>query len=295
MINPVRRRLLQFASALPLGWLARAETSFASDSTTTDRLAALEASFGGRLGVYALCGDGALAVGYRESERFPMCSTFKVLLVGAVLDRSARDARLMSQRIDYAADALVTYSPVTEQHVGSGMTVDALCAAVITYSDNTAANLLLRRVGGPAAVTRYARSLGDRYFRLDRWETALNSAIPGDARDTTTPAAMTQTLRRLVLGDALAPAQRTQLQAWLRGNTTGDTRIRAGVPAGWVVGDKTGTGAYGSTNDIAVVWPPARPPLVMAIYTTQHVANAKSRADVVAEAASIVADWVLRG
>jgi beta-lactamase class A len=294
MVNPVRRRFLQLASALPFGWRASAEAKSAAYATTTDRLAALESSFGGRLGVCALRADGALAVGYRGIERFPMCSTAKVLLVGAILHRSERDSRLMSQRIDFAADFLVTYSPVTAQRVGTGMTAHELCAAAITYSDNTAANLLMRLIGGPAAVTRYARSIGDRHFRLDRWETALNSAVPGDARDTTTPDAMAHTLRRLVLGDALAPMQRTQLQQWLSANTTGDTRIRAGVPAGWIVGDKTGTGAYGSTNDIAVVWPPARPALVMAIYSTQQVANAPPRADVVAAAASIVADWVLR-
>lgn len=292
MVNPVRRRFLLLAGA-PLAWRVSAQAIPAGDATTTGRLAALESSFDGRLGVCALRSNGAFAVGHRDVERFPLCSTSKVMLVGAVLHRSATNPRLMDQRVAYAADSLVTYSPVTEQHVGTGMTVRELCAAAITYSDNTAANLLMRLIGGPAGVTRYARSIGDRHFRLDRWETALNSAIPGDARDTTTPAAMAHTLRQLVLGGALARAQRALLQEWLRGNTTGDTRIRAGVPAGWIVGDKTGTGAYGSTNDIAVVWPPARPPLIMAIYSTQHAANAPARVDIIAAAASIVAEWAV--
>ena len=167
----------------------------------------------------------------------------------------------MQQRIKYQQRDLVTYSPITEQHVKDGMTVAALCAAAMQYSDNTASNLLMKILGGPEAVTAFARSIGDRQFRLDRWETALNSSIPGDRRDTSTPNAMGQSLQRLALGNALEPHLQAQLQAWLRGNTTGAARIRAGVPADWQVGDKTGTGDYGTANDIAVLWPPRRSPV----------------------------------
>ncbi|MDN8127273.1 class A beta-lactamase, partial [Burkholderia multivorans] len=155
------------------------------------------------------------------------------------------------------------------------------------YSDNTAANELMKLIGGPAAVTAYARSIGDDTFRLDRWETELNTALPGDLRDTTTPAAMAASLRVLVLGDALPAAQRAQLIEWLRGNKVGDKRIRAGVPTGWRVGDKTGTGDYGTTNDAGVLWPPSRAPIVLAVYYTQTRADAKAKDDVIATATRI--------
>ncbi|RYY77709.1 MAG: class A beta-lactamase, partial [Comamonadaceae bacterium] len=183
---------------------------------------------------------------------------------------------------------LVSYSPVTQKHAGDGMTVAGLCAAALQYSDNTAGNLLIRLLGGIDAVTAYARGIGDSAFRLDRWETELNTAIPGDPRDTTTPAAMATSVQRLALGDALGAPQRAQFVAWLRGNTTGATRIRAGVPADWELGDKTGTGDYGTTNDVAVLWPPGRPPLVMAIYFAQPASDAAARNDVLASAARIV-------
>lgn len=255
------------------------------------RLAALEAASGGRLGVAVLGTHDAAPWGHRIDERFPMCSTFKLLAASGVLALSARDAGLLGRRIVYARADLVSYSPVTQQHAGEGMTVAALCAAALQYSDNTAGNLLIRLLGGPEGVTGYARSIGDAAFRLDRWETELNTAIPGDPRDTTTPAAMAASLQRLALGEALGAPQRAQLVDWLRGNTTGAARIRAGVPADWRVGDKTGGGDYGTTNDVAVLWPPRRPPLVVAMYFTQpHDKNAAARNDVLAQAARIVAD-----
>jgi beta-lactamase class A len=171
------------------------------------------------------------------------------------------------------------------------MTVAGLCAAALQYSDNTAANLLIRMAGGPQAVTAFARSIGDGEFRLDRWEAELNTAIPGDVRDTSTPGAMGRSLQRLVLGDALASPQREQLRDWLYGNTTGAARIKAGIPADWKIGDKTGSGDYGTANDIAVVWPPGSAPVVVAIYTTQARQDAKPRDDVISSAAKIVAGW----
>ncbi|MGN6279069.1 MAG: class A beta-lactamase [Sphingomonas sp.] len=252
-----------------------------------DRLRALEAKAGGRLGVAAVRTRDGARVDYRANERFAFCSTFKGIAVPAVLKRSETERGLLDRRIAYGKDKLVTYSPVTEKHVGTGMTVAELCAAAIQYSDNTAANLIIELLGGPAAVTRFARSIGDTVFRLDRIETALNTAIPGDPRDTTTPAAMTRDLQRLALGDLLGKPQRAQLIEWLAGNTTGDKRIRAAVP-GWRVADKTGTGEYGTTNDIAVVWPPKGSPIVMTIYFTQSKPDASARDNVVADAARIV-------
>nr|WP_238596517.1 class A beta-lactamase [Abditibacterium utsteinense] len=229
---------------------------------------------------------------YRADERFPVCSTFKVLLASAILKRSVQVPGLLHQRIKYQPSQLVSYSPITEKHVAQGMTVAQLCAAALQYSDNTASNLLMKILGGPRAVTAFARAIGDSEFRLDRWETALNTAIPGDLRDTSTPQAMGRSVQRLVAGNVLAPQHRAQLQRWMQGNTTGDTRIKAGIPANWKIGDKTGTGDYGTANDIAVVWPPHHEPVILTIYTTQHQKEAKARNDVIASAAKVVVDWL---
>lgn len=272
--------------AAPASWAAEGSAAASAEA----QLAQLEKTFNGRLGVFAFnTADGA-QINYRADERFPFCSTAKVLIAAAILAHSARATGLMEQRIEYAKGDLVSYSPITEKHVGQGMTVAELCAAAIQYSDNTSANLLMKILGGPAAVTAYARTIGDREFRLDRWETELNSALPGDPRDTSTPTAMGRSLQALALGEALAPALREQLQDWLRGNTTGATRIRAAVPADWQVGDKTGSGSYGSANDIGVLQPPHRAPVVLAIFTTQHDKEAHTRSEIVAAADRIVVD-----
>lgn len=288
-----RRRLLLQAAALPL--IAGCHGIAAMpprESTALAQLQALEQTLDGRLGLCAIDTGSGRSLAWRAAERFPLCSTFKAVLAAAVLAQSSRSPGLLQRRIRYTPQDLVTYSPVTQVHGGNGMTVQELCAAAVQHSDNTAGNLLLQLVGGPAGLTAYARSVGDTAFRLDRWETALNTALPGDPRDTTTPAAMSATLKRLVLDGELGAPQRAQLQDWLVGNTTGGTRIRAGVPAGWRVGDKTGTGDYGSTNDIAVLWPPQRAPVTLAIYLTGTAPDAKPRNDVVAQAARVVADWL---
>jgi beta-lactamase class A len=292
-MNHSRRNFLLATVSVPIAivWTSWATKGDAGVSAQA-QLAKLERALDGRLGVYVLNTVNGEQLSYHANEYFPMCSTFKVLLVSAILKRSTQIDGLMQQRIKYQKSNLVTYSPITEQQVEAGMTVAALCAAAIQYSDNTAANLLMKILSGPRTVTAFARSIGDRQFRLDRWETALNSAIPGDRRDTSTPNAMGQSLQRLVLGDALKPHLRAQLQAWLRGNTTGAARIRAGVPADWQVGDKTGSGDYGTANDIAVLWPPGRSPVVVAIYTTQGKKDAKARNDIIALVTRIVVDWL---
>jgi beta-lactamase class A len=288
-----RRRLLLAAVSVPI---AAVWTSWATQGNATvaaqAQLAKLEQALAGRLGVFAIDTANGKQLSYHADEYFPMCSTFKVLLASAILKRSTQIDGLMYQRIKYQQSDLVTYSPITERHVKDGMTVDALCAAAIQYSDNTASNLLMKILGGPEAVTMFARSIGDRQFRLDRWETALNSSIPGDRRDTSTPNAMASSLQRLAFGDALEPRLQLQLRVWLQGNTTGATRIRAGVPADWQVGDKTGSGDYGTANDIGLLWPPRRAPVVVAIYTTQAEKDAKARNDIIASAARIVVDWL---
>jgi beta-lactamase class A len=288
-----RRTFLLAAVSVPIAtiwtsWTKKGDAAVSAQAQLTK----LERTLASRLGVFALNTANGTHLGYHANEYFPLCSTFKVLLASAILKRSTQIDGLMQQRIKYQQSDLVTYSPITKQHIENGMTVTALCAAAIQYSDNTASNLLMKILGGPGAVTKFARSIGDRQFRLDRWETALNSAIPGDRRDTSTPSSMGQSLQRLALGDALEPPLQLQLRAWLLGNTTGATRIRSGVPANWQVGDKTGTGDYGTANDLAVLWPPQRAPVIVAIYTTQSEKDAKARNDVVASAARIVVDWL---
>ncbi|CAN5890778.1 PEN family class A beta-lactamase, Bpc-type [soil metagenome] len=263
-------------------------------SAALQSLAKLEVSVGGRLGLAAFRvgshGDvGTLpAILHRADERFPMCSTFKVLAASAILQRSAMETDLLQRRVRYATSDLVTYSPITEKHVQDGMTIAELCAAALQYSDNSAGNMLIDALGGPPAVTDFARSIGDSTFRLDRRETELNTALPGDARDTCTPGAMARNLQALLLGHALPQRQREQLVAWMRGNTTGATRIRAAVPADSNVADKTGAGDYGTVNDIGVAWLATGAPIVMAIYFTQTFKEAPMRNDVVASAARIV-------
>lgn len=283
-----RRALLRTAASVAVAGVCPVVPTRAAGTDVAASLAALETASGGRLGVAALDTASGAVAGCRIDERFAFCSTFKVLAAAAILKRSMAEPGLLEHRIVYSAADLVPYSPVTRGRAGDGMTVADICAAALQMSDNTAANLMLRLLGGPAAVTSFARAIGDDMFRLDREETALNAAVPGDPRDTSTPRAMMADLQGLTLGHLLGAAERDKLVAWMRGATTGANRIRAGVPAGWTVADKTGTGDYGSTNDIAVIWPPGRPPIVLAIYFTQADKDATPREDVVAQASRIV-------
>lgn len=260
-----------------------------NDAALQLSLQQLENSAGGRLGVAVTdTADGAVFA-YRGHERFPFCSTSKVFAVAAILKKSETANGLLNEKIAIHKADLVNYNPITKQHVGATMTVAELNAAALQYSDNAAMNKLLTRLGGPQKVNAFARSIGDTTFRLDRKEPDLNTAIPGDKRDTTSPDAMMQSLKKLVLGNALEPTQRQQLTEWMKGNTTGANSIRAGLPADWTVADKTGTGDYGTTNDIAVIWPPHHAPLVLVTYYTQPDKHAGSRKEVLAGAAKIVA------
>ena len=242
---------------------ARAEPS----SAAAARVAAIETAAGGRLGVAVVDAAGALSLAHRADERFPMCSTFKALAAAAALKRVDAGADHLDRRIAYGPADLLEYAPVAKAHVGEGaMSLADVCAAALQWSDNTAANLLLKTIGGPPAVTAFARSLGDSLTRLDRDEPALNAAIPGDPRDTTAPAAMAADLRALILGETLSPASRRRLEAWMAGDKVGDKRLRAGLPADWAIADKTGTGDHGAANTIAILRPPGRPPLFVAVY-----------------------------
>ncbi|GGV14319.1 beta-lactamase [Actinomadura cremea] len=256
------------------------------------RLSKLEAKRNLRIGAYAIDTETGRFVSHRADQRFPYTSTFKAMVCGAVLKKArTSDPGLMERVIHYTEDDLVDWSPETEKHVDTGMTVSALCHAAITQSDNTAGNLVMKQVGGPAGLTRYFRSLGDDVSRADRWETALNEWKPGEKRDTTVPRTWAANLRALTAGDALAEADREQLIAWMKANTTGDTRIRDGLPDSWTIGDKTGSGGvYGNANDIAVVWPePGGAPLVMVVLTTAKKKDAEADDAAVAETAAILA------
>ncbi|MGW3567595.1 class A beta-lactamase [Streptomyces sp. NPDC000941] len=249
----------------------------------------LERKFDARLGVYAIDTGTGREVAYNDGERFAYNSTFKAMAAGAALKKFSLSG--MDRKITYSKDVLVANSPVTEKHVDTGMTLGELCDAAVRYSDNAAANLILKELGGPKALDATLEKLGDDVTRMDRPEPDLSEWVPGELRDTTTPRAFAKDLRAFVLGDVLAKGERAQLTTWLRTNTTGDKVIRAGVPKGWVVGDKTGTGSYyGGRNDIAVVWPPDSAPIVIAILSHRGKKDAEPDDRLLAEAASVVAD-----
>ena len=248
------------------GALLAATPRFAAGSATSP-FAAVETALGGRVGVMVRDTGNGAEMQHRADERFAMCSTFKWLLAGMVLSRSERGELALDEQLAYGEEDLLDYSPVTRERVQEGaMSVAELCRAAVMVSDNAAANLLLQRVGGPAKLTAFLRDCGDDVTRLDRYEPELNSNLPGDERDTTTPRAMLQTMETLLLGNLLSPASRERLAGWLKSATTGRARLRAGLPRDWIVGDKTGTGANGAANDVAIAWPPQRQPILIAAY-----------------------------
>jgi beta-lactamase class A len=285
-----RRALLQLCTAFPLlvgvgnefpAWAATEPVS--GLRSWTREFAELEAAFGGRIGLWGLDTATGRSISYRAPERFAMCSTVKVLVAAAILYESELRPGLLNQlRFFTAGDVTASgYAPITSDHVDSGMTVAELCAAAIEYSDNCAANVLLRELGGPDHVTAFARSLGDRFSRLDRIEPDLNEVGPGEQRDTSTPEAMGRNLHSLLLGEALTVSSRRLLTGWLLANTTGDECIRAGLPPDWRVGDKTGSGSYGARNDLAIAWPPKTAPVILSIYTVKnHPADSPENATI---------------
>jgi len=283
------------ATAMPLWGCAAASNPDRRDQTTrawNESLASIERTAQGRLGVAMLDTGSGLALGWRQDERFAMASTFKLVLAGWMLALVDQDKERLDAPVHYAAADVVAYSPVSGERAGDGggLTVGELCAATVSLSDNTAANVLLARHGGPAGFTAFVRSLGDEVTRLDRTEPTLNEAAVGDPRDTTTPLAMLQTLQKLVLGNALSPTSRAWLQRWLEETSTGDKWLRSGVP-GWKVGDKTGTaGDSGTANDIGVLWPQGGgAPVLVTCYLTRSMASPEQRDAAIAQVARAVA------
>lgn len=294
-LHITRREMLAASAmlypALALGTPALAAT--AADDDVTERLRQLEERTGGRLGVAVLDMETNISFGHRETERFAMCSTFKALAAACALARVDRGEEKLDRRITFGKEVLLPHSPVTEKHVGgNGMTIAELCEAAITISDNAAGNLLLESFGGPQGLTSWLRSIGDNTTRLDRTEPDLNEARKGDPRDTTTPAAMLDTLGKLALGSVLSENGRGQLVDWLVANETGDARLRAGLPKDWRIGDKTGTSSTGAVSDIARAWPPGRGPLLVAVYTGEAKAPVSDLNPVFAEIGKIAAEIV---
>jgi len=286
------RAAIALAGAWPvaraLGYVEPAQKNLGLEQA--ERWRRIEASVGGRLGVAVLDTATGELTGQHLAERFPMCSTFKFLAAALVLARVDAGQERLDRRVVVRPEALLKWAPISRKHVGgAGMTMAELCEAAITVSDNTAANLLLASFGGPAAVTAFARRIGDTETRLDRTEPTLNEAIPGDPRDTSTPRAMAQTLRGVMLGDVLSAAGRAQIVRWMSANKTGDHRLRAGVPSDWRVADKTGTGDRGSTNDIGLLWPPRGAPRVVVTYLTDCKATEGAREAALADVARSVA------
>ena len=270
--------------------LTRPAAAADRDDALRRDLAGIEASRGGRLGVAIRDAARPAGVAYRGDELFPMCSTWKALAVAFVLSRVDGGVESLDRRIVYAGSDLVPYSPVTHDHVGgTGLSLAQLCEAAITVSDNTAANLLLDSVGGPPELTGYLRSLGDEITRLDRREPELNEASPGDPRDTSSPSAMLASLSKLALGTPLSTGSRAKLTAWLQATTTGTQRLRAGFPVTWRIGDKTGSGGHGATNDIAVIWPPGRAPIIVTAFYVEGPSSEEARSAVLAAVGRLAA------
>jgi beta-lactamase class A len=284
-----RRAFLGVAGTALAGAQARALPS-PSAAPLDDALARLEQRIGGRVGVFALDSAAGASVAHRADERFALCSTFKWALAAAVLRGVDHSTLVLEQSVPYGERDLLSYAPATREHLAEGrMTIEALARAAVVVSDNTAANLLLAQIGGPQGLTRFFREIGDDVTRLDRNEPTLNANAAGDLRDTTSPRAMATAMRAVLTGAVLSPASRERLIGWLVECETGRARLRAGLPAEWRAGDKTGSGENGACNDVAIVWPPKGAPWLIASYLSESPAPQSDLNAAHAEIARLVA------
>lgn len=290
-IAPVAR--LFFRLLLTLNLIFATANTFGQNEDLISIVENTERRLNARLGVTVNVLNSETSWMYRGDDRFPMSSTFKTIACAALLYRVDAGLEQLDRVVAFTEDALVTYSPVTETRVGTaGMTLAELCEATITVSDNTAGNLILDAIGGPMALTRFARSVGDEVTQLDRFETDLNEAVPGDVRDTTSPNAMASLLEELIFGEVLSGSSRTTLENWLRGNTVGGALLRAGIPEDWEIGDKTGAGGYGSRSIAAVMWPTTNNPIIATIYITETEASFEDRNAAIADIGRAIAKAV---
>jgi beta-lactamase class A len=280
-----RRRLLALA-------LAAAVARPAAAARASSALKAIHKRIGGRLGVHVLDSQSGKRIVYDDDSRYSMASTFKMMLGAALLWQVDRGAFPLTHELAVDRNDLLANSPVLEPQLAAGVTalsVRDLCRAAVTFSDNAAANVLLKGIGGPAALTAFARSIGDQVTRLDRIEPELNANSPGDERDTTTPRAMVESMLRIFTQDVLSLASRALLIDWMTASRTGLNRVRAGLPKSWQSGDKTGTGQNGAFNDLVLTWPPERRPILIAVYMSESALDAKELAAAQAEIGAVVA------
>ena len=260
------------------------------NQATHKEFSQLEKKFDAQLGVYAIDTGTNETIAYRPNERFAFASTYKALAAGVLLQQNSIDT--LNEVIKFTKEDLVDYSPITEKHIDTGMTLGEIAEAAVRYSDNTAGNILFHKIGGPKGYEKALRQMGDRVTMSDRFETELNEAIPGDIRDTSTAKAIATNLKDFTVGNALPDDKRKVLTDWMKGNATGDKLIRAGVPTDWVVGDKSGAGSYGTRNDIAIVWPPNRAPIIIAILSSKDEKEAIYDNQLIKEAAEVVIDAI---
>ncbi|QUG82841.1 class A beta-lactamase BlaIII [Bacillus nitratireducens] len=256
------------------------------ENTGNQSFAKLEKEYDAKLGIYALDTGTNQTVAYHSDDRFAFASTSKSLAVGALLRKNSLEA--LDQRITYTHEDLSNYNPITEKHVDTGMTLKELADASVRYSDSTAHNLILKQLGGPSEFEKILREMGDTVTTSERFEPELNEVYPGETHDTSTPEAIAKTLQSFTLGTALPIEKRELLVDWMKRNTTGDKLIRAGVPKGWEVADKTGAGSYGTRNDIAIIWPPNKKPIVLAILSNHDKEDAKYDDKLIADATKVV-------
>lgn len=233
-----------------------------------------EKQLNARIGMAVVNAQGESVFGYRQDERFPLTSTFKTLACAALLERLQKDGGSLDQQVTIQPDELLDYAPITKNYLAPAtLSLRTLCAAAVSYSDNTAGNRILAYLGGPQAITQFMRRLGDNVTRLDRTEPTLNEAMPGDARDTSSPKSMAAGLQKILTSNTLTPANRATLDNWMREDKVGDALLRATLPQGWSIADKTGAGGHGSRAIIAAVYPPQQAPFYVAIYITRTEAT----------------------
>jgi beta-lactamase class A len=254
-----------------------------------EQLKKLEKEVDGKIGVYAINTNNNQIIAYRADERFPVQSTLKLIGVSALLKESHNNKNLLQEKIHYTKNDLMFWHPITGKYVKDGMTLEALSEAAISYSDNPAINLIMKKLGGPKSITNFAKSFGNKSFNIENYEGDLNSN-PKNNKDTSTPKDMAISVQRLTLGNILTMSERDKLVTWMRNNVAGNKRIRSGVPIGWVVADKTGSGDYGVANDIGILWSPLCKPIVLAIYTAGNKKDAKRREDIIASTTSMIMD-----
>lgn len=262
-----------------------------ADGELQARIEALQQRSGGRIGLFALNSGSRAQIAFQADQRFAFCSTFKLLLAAAVLARVDAGQLNLDKPIRYGSHDMLDHAPITSARLLNGrgvMSVGELCEAVVTVSDNPAANLLFPLVGGPPGLTRFLRELGDPHTRSDRIEPSLNSNQAGDERDTTTPAAFVSSMEALLLGNRLSEDALQLLLSWMVGSRTGLQRLRAGLPEGWRAGDKTGTGAGGAVNDVAIAWKPEQAPLLMAVCMSGSSQSVEQLNAIHAELAALV-------